>query len=899
MAKIVMTCPECYRTFPEEIRYCGICGVMLVERANTEPLDVAPADESSYIGSLIDGRYQIRRLIGRGGMGSVYEVLHVHMQKVLAMKLLHEDMVVRKQLVSRFTREARAVSRLSNEHTVRVYDFGRHRAVFFLVMELLEGEDLEMLLARDGALPWSRALHILDQVCESLEEAHAAGIIHRDLKPENIMIVRRPEAPDYVKVLDFGLAKIANSDDVFSVHSNRDLFGTPYYMSPEQIRAEAIDHRADVYALGCLFFRMLTNRHAYEAPYAFDVLRQHLSSPIPSVCRMRPEGEIPARVDRLVFRALAKRPQYRFANVAAMRHEIAGCLSDPEGESLPMPAGALVVEPDDAIGPELEARLQAFEKSHEAADARLNGPPSPKVTSPTRRRAPDKTPLPIGIIIDDEPSEPEIPVGTVSEPLVRSVASAPPPDAELARRAATPPPVRRVARYDDDDDDDTGFLLRLRRRRRLRIAALTAVLGSIAVFFIGLALWVGKEPVKTTWAEVEPNDQPRQATRLPPGVGYEGYVGKRLSVVESDRDYYRLSLGGSGKTLDLDLTAIANLDLYVDVQDPLGRPIAHIDYDGLGQVESLHRLRVPSDEVLLVVGEAKPGDMPPTENISDPYTITATVTDEPREPGEVEPNDSWQEANPYKAGETVTGWLDGVRDVDFYRVNLDGVMDLRRWEVSIECDAAIVPRVSLYRIVGDDKALIYSDEGHDGVLKTVYEEPSFPNPAYLVAVEHSGRGAHRGTYRLTADVIPGKPRIAHEPDDDWARANALAVGQGAQGMLDSVADTDLFSVPVTDPRHRTIEVQMDGLLRERVRVTITDASKVTQAEYPPRVSDKNRVPQPELRQGFIRFTGEGETYYIALTPLKRRDRDVTYDFRVFRLMTDQPAHRPAVGGPGY
>ncbi|MFZ4578564.1 MAG: serine/threonine-protein kinase [Myxococcota bacterium] len=289
-----------------------------------EPIDDTPPalneeEQSAYIGKLIDDRYLVVSLIGRGGMGAVYRVEQIHLRKVMAIKLLHENLVARKQLVSRFTREARAISRLSSPHTVMVYDFGRWGELFYLVMELLEGEALDALLEREGPLPAERVARIVLQMCDSLAEAHKHGVVHRDLKPENIMMVTGAAHPDFVKILDFGLAKVKGADDPYTIHSQRDIFGTPYYMSPEQIRAGDVDHRADIYAVGALMFRMLTGTHVFggERP-TFDILKAHLMEPPPKMAEVAPAHPVPAVLEQIVAKALEKDPAKRFQSMAEL-----------------------------------------------------------------------------------------------------------------------------------------------------------------------------------------------------------------------------------------------------------------------------------------------------------------------------------------------------------------------------------------------------------------------------------------------------------------------------------------------------------------------------------------------------------------------------------------------------
>ncbi len=270
-------------------------------------------ERSAYIGKLIDERYLVKSLVGRGGMGAVYRVEQIHLRKEMAIKLLHENLISKKQLVSRFTREARAISRLSSPHTVMVYDFGRWGEVFYLVMELLEGEPLDDLLVREGPTPALRATAILMQMCDSLAEAHRAGIVHRDLKPENVMLLSGGPHPDFVKILDFGLAKVEDVDDPYTIHSQKDIFGTPFYMSPEQIRAGDIDGRSDIYAVGALAFRMLTGHQVFgHERSTFDILKAHLMEPPPSMRDVAPDAKVPDALEHIVARCLAKDPKDRF-----------------------------------------------------------------------------------------------------------------------------------------------------------------------------------------------------------------------------------------------------------------------------------------------------------------------------------------------------------------------------------------------------------------------------------------------------------------------------------------------------------------------------------------------------------------------------------------------------------
>lgn len=301
-----------------------------------------PEFQSSYSGKTIDGRYLIGRLIGHGGMGAVFECEQVHLRKRMAVKLLHENLVQKKALIARFQREARAISRLSSPHTVMVYDFGRWGELFFLVMELLEGEALDAVLEQTGPMPPERVARIVLQMCDSLSEAHKHGIIHRDLKPENVMLVRNQAHPDFVKILDFGLAKVQGINDEDQVHSQRDIFGTPFYMSPEQIRAAEVDGRADIYAVGTLMFKMLTGQQVFRYKNTFDILKAHLSEAPPKMSALAPQLAVPPALERIVAKALQKDPQLRFGSMDEMALALAQTLRSGFRESgLVMAAGTL------------------------------------------------------------------------------------------------------------------------------------------------------------------------------------------------------------------------------------------------------------------------------------------------------------------------------------------------------------------------------------------------------------------------------------------------------------------------------------------------------------------------------------------------------------------------------
>ncbi len=297
--------------------YCPRCGASLREAAPAEGAELDP-----LVGRLIDGRYRVIERVGTGGMGVVYKVEHQRMGKIAAMKVLHGDLARDREVMKRFRREAEAVSQLTHPNAVQTFDFGTTAdGALYLVMELVRGEDLGSILKRDGPLPFRRAAPIFIQICGALGEAHELGIIHRDLKPENILVSRTKDGHDHVKVLDFGLAKLSEREESSEVTGKGEVIGTPYYMSPEQIRGENLDQRSDLYSLGALMYRVLAGQPVFTAKTPVGVLTKHISDdPIPLAERA---PGVSAAVEAVVMRCLAKRPEDRFASADALREALA------------------------------------------------------------------------------------------------------------------------------------------------------------------------------------------------------------------------------------------------------------------------------------------------------------------------------------------------------------------------------------------------------------------------------------------------------------------------------------------------------------------------------------------------------------------------------------------------
>ena len=266
------------------------------------------------------GNYKITAKLGEGGMGVVYLGEHPLIGKKVALKAIHPELSRNSEVISRFMTEARAVNQIGHEHIVDIVDFGNTAGGdFYFIMELLQGESLADRLKREGRLEPTRALAVVAQIADALAASHAHGIIHRDLKPENVFLVPRGGSKDFVKVLDFGLAKLTQGTEPIS-HKTRTglVMGTPYYMSPEQCEGKAeVDHRADIYSLGVLLFEMLTGKVPFGGEGYGEIIVKHITMPPPSVRSIVPDL-IPS-FDLILFRALAKDRAQRFQSMTQLR----------------------------------------------------------------------------------------------------------------------------------------------------------------------------------------------------------------------------------------------------------------------------------------------------------------------------------------------------------------------------------------------------------------------------------------------------------------------------------------------------------------------------------------------------------------------------------------------------
>jgi serine/threonine protein kinase len=297
----------------------------------------------ALIGTLIDHRYRVEALLGEGGMGLVYRATHTRLNKTLAIKVLRSENVRDQEVLARFRREAESASNIGNEHIVDIHDFGTLAdGSTYFVMECLEGLDLIDAIDAVQRLSEGRAIHIARQICTALGAAHGAGIVHRDLKPENVFLTRRSEDEDFVKVLDFGIAKVANRPHRLT--RDGEVLGTPHYMSPEQCAGEEIDHRTDIYALGVLLYEMVTGNVPHDADTMMGILtKQMYEDPVPPRVRVPKLSE---QLERVIMQSLEKRPEQRYQTM----HEV-------EADLGRLHAGHKLVGPDTVtLKPALERK---------------------------------------------------------------------------------------------------------------------------------------------------------------------------------------------------------------------------------------------------------------------------------------------------------------------------------------------------------------------------------------------------------------------------------------------------------------------------------------------------------------------------------------------------------------
>jgi tRNA A-37 threonylcarbamoyl transferase component Bud32/tetratricopeptide (TPR) repeat protein len=367
-------CDRCGEAYPGDALFCPGCGR---RRARTSGLD-------PLLGQTVGERFLLHRRLGQGTSGTIYLGEHVTLGRAVAVKVLHPELSRDELAIERFRREATSVSGIDNEHIVEIFDFGRAPdGRLYLAMEHLEGETLADLIARERRLPVARAVDILTQLGEAMMEAHATGYVHRDLRPRNVFLTRRRGRADYVKLLDFGLAKLVESGAATAAATSLGMtFGDPHYMAPEQARGESVDRRADIYSMGCIAYEMLIGTPPFAGGRVFEVLSRHLDERPAAPRGARPD--LPAWLDEAIRRMLAKRADDRFVTVFRMIEALRQGLASGEAMGDDDARRAETAPP-----PAVARRLP--KPTHDAVPVTLGAPlapPSPARSTPAAAATP-------------------------------------------------------------------------------------------------------------------------------------------------------------------------------------------------------------------------------------------------------------------------------------------------------------------------------------------------------------------------------------------------------------------------------------------------------------------------------------------------------------------------------
>jgi eukaryotic-like serine/threonine-protein kinase len=324
VSSVTTTCPQCGLVYTGGEVFCPGDGARLAPRDDEPRASSAPKDP--LIGSVVSGRYRIVRRIGEGGMGIVYEAEHVVIEKRVGLKVLREDFTSRSDVVERFRQEAKSASRIGHENIIDISDFGITDAgAHYFVMELLHGHDLAVELEQKGPLTPERAVRIVGTCARALGAAHAKGIVHRDMKPENIFLCARDDGDDFVKIVDFGIAKMNDLETGApgqKLTKTGMIFGTPEYMSPEQASGKQLDHRVDVYALGIILFELLTGRVPFVGDTFMGILTAHVLEPVPPLRSVNPRCSASPELEAVVMKAVAKSPADRFQTMDELAREL-------------------------------------------------------------------------------------------------------------------------------------------------------------------------------------------------------------------------------------------------------------------------------------------------------------------------------------------------------------------------------------------------------------------------------------------------------------------------------------------------------------------------------------------------------------------------------------------------
>src|SRR5260221_1941664 len=353
-------CPTCRNCFPDDVNHCPDDGAETTLSIQGEPI--------------LDGRYQLEKRLGQGGMGVVYKARHIFLKTQHAIKIILPDLVGNDpNLTTRFRQEALAAAAIRHQNIIAVTDFGVVRGTMpFLVMEFVQGRSLQDIMADEGAMPPMRAFELIQPICAGIAAAHRQKIVHRDLKPLNVMIQEGVPISEGSKILDFGLAKIKSGELLgsFIAAQTTGLMGSPFYMAPEQWGDEPPDARADVYSLGVMFYQMLAGEVPFKGSSIPSIMKKHITADVPTVAS---KGvEVPPQIEAVVRHALEKDPKYRTPSADEFARELGEAMKSASAE-LKRTGDSAVVDPSKTIVNPMSPGQSTFAKGSQTAFDPLAG----------------------------------------------------------------------------------------------------------------------------------------------------------------------------------------------------------------------------------------------------------------------------------------------------------------------------------------------------------------------------------------------------------------------------------------------------------------------------------------------------------------------------------------------
>jgi len=513
-------CITCHQEFPDDETVCPDDGTILT-----------PLGKDKYVGTTLQGRYEMMGVIGGGGMGLVYKARHTMMNRIVAIKMLHQHLTSSPDALKRFKLEAQAASCIRVPNILDIYDFGvSDDGQPYMVMDYLEGISLMDILEREKRLPVLRALNIFIQACAGLSHAHQSGVLHRDLKPSNIMLVDYGEDQiDFVKIVDFGIAKLLNPTDGESADLTKtgEVYGSPLYMSPEQCRGQELDARSDLYSFGCVMYKTLTGHPVFTGNEVIELLFKQVSETPASFNNIAPDANLPPDLEKIVFKTFEKNPDRRFSSMSELKDVLEeyrrkiqgnGGSQEPEDEMVSVGSasvagnkflgsgrgGAAASSPTHQAGNFHAGPLAASIAAAKTRTATVSEPAKPSsldsaIMTPAAEITSIAPPAVAEAPVSERKVMAETPVVSQSEP---SAASLPPATSAAAVAPPSPKSAGEFVRSQVEDSTNAGQsrmrpgkgepewlnLLRSIFANRLVVAALAGViLVAIAVVYMGVA----------------------------------------------------------------------------------------------------------------------------------------------------------------------------------------------------------------------------------------------------------------------------------------------------------------------------------------------------------------------------------------------------------------------------